>query len=45
MQEYRAAISVAYGCWIADQCREFGISMLDSRPWNSVIERAINLLY
>ncbi len=42
LQRYRAEISIAYGKWIADTCNEKDIRLLDSRPWDTVLTRAIN---
>lgn len=40
-QDFRAAISVAYGEWIADACVRLGLPLLEARPWDSVVDRAI----
>jgi 2-phosphoglycerate kinase len=39
LQNYRAEISVAYNNWIIDMCKQKGLCMIDSRPWNTAIER------
>ena len=44
LQHYRAEISIAYGEWIADTCNQKGISVIESRPWDTVLTRAINSL-
>lgn len=43
-QLYRAEISVAYGQWIAEACRPKGIPLLDIRPWDTALQRAIQVL-
>lgn len=44
MQHYRAEISVIYGKWIADICNQNDIRMIESRPWDTVLTRALNRL-
>jgi 2-phosphoglycerate kinase len=44
LQHYRAEISVAYGKWIADTCNQNGISVIESRPWDTVLTRALKSL-
>lgn len=44
LQHYRAEISIAYGKWIADTCNKNGIRMIESRPWDTALARAINSL-
>lgn len=44
LQDYRAEISVAYGEWQADHCKKLGIKLVESRPWNTGIHRAIESL-
>ncbi len=41
LQHYRAEISIAYGKWIADTCNQHGIRVIESRPWDTVLTRAI----
>lgn len=43
-QTYRAAISAAYGQWIKDECEKLGIPLLESRPWDTTVERAFGCL-
>jgi len=43
-QCYRADISIAYGKWQAEACRLLGIGMIDVRPWNTAVTRAIECL-
>jgi 2-phosphoglycerate kinase len=44
LQHYRAEISIAYGKWIADTCNQNGIRVIESRPWDTVLTRAIKSL-
>ena len=44
LQKYRAEISIAYGKWIADTCNQHGIRLIESRPWDTVLNRAIKSL-
>ncbi|MDD4113161.1 MAG: hypothetical protein PHC56_09065, partial [Herbinix sp.] len=44
LQHYRAEISIAYGKWIADACKQNGIKMIESRPWDTVLTRVIKAL-
>jgi 2-phosphoglycerate kinase len=44
LQHYRAEISIEYGKWIAETCKQKGISMIDSKPWDTVLARAIKSL-
>lgn len=44
LQHYRAEISIAYGKWIADTCNQKGISVIDSRPWDTVLTRVLKSL-
>ncbi|MCE5235415.1 MAG: hypothetical protein ABFC62_12885 [Clostridiaceae bacterium] len=44
LQHYRAEISIAYGRWIADICNQMDIRLLDARPWDTVLTRAIESL-
>ena len=44
LQHYRAKISIAYGKWIADTCNQNGIAVIESRPWDTVLERVIKSL-
>lgn len=43
-QVFRAAVSAAYGEWIAAACRELRVSLLEARPWETCVERAVGLL-
>ncbi|MFP3387177.1 hypothetical protein [Brevibacillus sp. SIMBA_040] len=44
LQQYRAEISISYGDWIADTCRRNGIELIESRPWNTALSRALKCL-
>jgi 2-phosphoglycerate kinase len=44
LQEYRADISISYGEWQVDKCKKLGIKMVESRPWNAGLHRAIESL-
>ncbi|MDP4147192.1 MAG: hypothetical protein Q8936_22405 [Bacillota bacterium] len=44
LQHYRAEICIAYGKWIADICNQNGIRVIESRPWDTVLKRAIKSL-
>jgi hypothetical protein len=44
LQNYRAKISIAYGKWIVDTCNQNGIGVLESRPWDTVLSRALKCL-
>lgn len=44
LQHYRAEISIAYGKWIEDTCKQNAISVIESRPWDTVLTRALESL-
>lgn len=44
LQHYRAEISIAYGKWIVDTCNQNGITVIESRPWDTVLTRALKSL-
>ena len=44
LQQYRAEISIAYGKWIADTCRQNNIRVIEARPWDTALSRAIESL-
>ncbi len=44
LQRYRAEISIAYGKWIEDTCKRNGIPLIDARPWDTALTRALNSL-
>ena len=41
LQEYRADISVEYGMWISSVCAQLGIELMEARPWDTVLDRAL----
>jgi len=43
-QSLRAEISVTYNNWLKKSCEDLGIHLLESRPWDSALQRAIELL-
>lgn len=44
LQHYRAEISITYGKWIEDTCNRNGISVIESRPWDTALSRALKCL-
>lgn len=44
LQRFRAEISIAYGEWIAETCRENGLGVIEARPWDTVLARALESL-
>lgn len=44
LQHYRAEISIAYGQWIADTCKQKGINLIAARPWDTALVRALECL-
>jgi len=44
VQEFRADVSHAYGNWLAQSCEKHGIQVVESRPWDSLMERVYELL-
>lgn len=43
-QHYRAEISVAYGQWLERACKALGVPVLEPRPWDSLLKRAMAAL-
>ncbi|MCL2570848.1 MAG: hypothetical protein FWE11_00450 [Defluviitaleaceae bacterium] len=43
-QTFRAEICISYNNWIKKSCEDMRIDMLESRPWDSVLERAVEIL-
>lgn len=41
LQQYRADISSAYGAWIKERCEVLGIKVMEARPWETGLDRAI----
>lgn len=44
LQSDRAEVSIAYGKWLAERCRQNGASVLAARPWDTLLMRAQNML-
>lgn len=44
LQNYRADISIAYGNWLRETCKNLGIHFIEVRPWNTLLDRAVNCL-
>lgn len=44
LQHFRAEISIAYGKWIAEICNRNNIRMIEARPWDTVLKRAVKSL-
>ena len=44
LQEFRADVSHAYGAWLKESCRKYGISVIEARPWGSLMERVLCVL-
>jgi len=43
-QSFRAEISVSYNNWIRKSCEELGMLTLESRPWDTALDRVLELL-
>ncbi|CAH1194254.1 hypothetical protein PAECIP111892_01509 [Paenibacillus auburnensis] len=43
-QHFRAEVSSSYGDWIADTCNQNGIQLIESRPWDTALSRAVKCL-
>ena len=43
-QDFRADISNKHGNWIAYVCRKKGTNLIDSRPWDTVLDRAVEMM-
>lgn len=41
LQQYRTDVSHRYGNWLAAECERYGISVVESRPWDTVIDRIL----
>ena len=44
LQHYRADVSIAYGKWQAEICQRLGIDVIEARPWDTAVNRAIACL-
>lgn len=40
-QKHRAEVSWLFGRWLVDECRDLGLPVISSRPWDTVLERAL----
>ena len=41
LQHFRADISIEYGTWLVNTCGKLGINVIESRPWDTVVDRVI----
>ncbi|WP_024831702.1 hypothetical protein [Ruminiclostridium josui] len=41
LQHFRSDISIEYGAWLVNTCEKLGIKVVESRPWDNVIDRII----
>jgi 2-phosphoglycerate kinase len=41
IQEYRADVSYSYGNWLIENCSKYNVPIVESRPWNNLMERVI----
>lgn len=41
LQHFRADISAEYGDWLVGTCAKLGIKVIESRPWDNVVDRII----
>ncbi len=44
LQSDRAEVSIAYGKWLAERCRQNGAIVLAAKPWDTLLMRAQNML-
>jgi len=40
----RADICVAYDKWLSDTCAALGIKVIESRPWDTAVNRVVEIL-
>jgi len=43
-QQFRASISVEYGKKLKSDCYKYGIDIVESRPWNTLVDRVIECI-
>jgi len=43
LQQHRADISHSFGNWLAENCKKYGITVVEPRPWGNVVERVIKM--
>ena len=41
LQQYRTDVSHSYGNWLAESCSKYGVAVVESRPWKTLMERVI----
>ncbi|MBZ9626136.1 hypothetical protein G9F71_025350 [Clostridium sp. FP2] len=44
LQHFRADTSAEYGDWLVDTCGKLGIKVIESRPWDTVVDRIIEII-
>jgi 2-phosphoglycerate kinase len=44
LQYFRADISIAYDDWILNSCKKAGVKFIESRPWDTLLDRVIEYL-
>lgn len=44
LQQYRTDVSHRYGNYLAAECKKYDIPVVESRPWDTVIDRIVRLL-
>ena len=44
LQNYRADICIGYGNWLKNECNKLGIKFIESRPWNNILKRVIDII-
>ena len=43
-QQFRASISAAYGKKLKRDCDKYGVNIIESRPWNTLLNRTIDYI-
>ena len=43
VQQYRSEVSQAYGNWLAEECLNYGVAVIASRPWDTLVDRVITI--
>jgi 2-phosphoglycerate kinase len=43
-QQFRADSSYSYGRWLVENCTKLGIPVVESRPWDTLVKRTIDIL-
>lgn len=44
LQHFRADISTQYGKWLEKECISLGIPLIESRPWDTIIQRLMKCI-